>query len=454
MEILEKENLRLAERLKTLLAENMELKGMSSEQFDLNLEEALKQIQGSNSNIVRPGSEKLNRKKEPKKKKPKTGHGPTKQPHLPVFVATYELDEADQTCRLCGGQLEVWPAGMDETEVVDVVQHQWRVLKQRQTKYRCRCGCGLETAEAPKKLISGGRYTPEVAIHTAIAKYVDHLPLNRQAEQAYRQGAKIMSQTLWDQIYALMSVLEPLVERIHDHVLSQPVVGVDETPFRLIQEGGSLKWQAWQVSCPTAAYFSFQRSKSLVDATKLLGRYRGVTMVDGASVYRALEKDGEVTLANCWSHGRRTVLKAEHEAPGQVREFLEQVAELYKIEEKAVPEGVDLSRGYRRHQDLKLLSALRDTESRKVIDELRDWMLEQSFIPGGMLGKALKYIGKRWTPLTRFLEDPNIPLDNNRTEGGYIAVAIGRRNYIGARSERAMKTAATSTRFSNPPGSA
>lgn len=50
--------------------------------------------------------------------------------------------------------------------------------------------------------------------------------------------------------------------------------------------------------------------------------------------------------------------------------------------------------------------------------------------------QGLEYVAARWSRLTRFLDDPRIPLDNNLTEGSFIGLAIGRRNYVGARSER------------------
>ena len=59
-----------------------------------------------------------------------------------------------------------------------------------------------------------------------------------------------------------------------------------------------------------------------------------------------------------------------------------------------------------------------------------------------MLKKKLRYVSGRWTALSRFLNDPMIPLDNNRTERAFIAVALGRRNFLGARSERGTRVAA------------
>jgi len=220
---------------------------------------------------------------------------------------------------------------------------------------------------------------------------------------------------------------------------------VDESPFKLIKKGGSAKWQAWQLSCPLAVYFELLPAKSAEMGRQLLGDYAGEVVVDGARTYENLARAGPFNLNNCWSHGRRQVLKAEGEAPGQVAEFLDLVGELYAIEREAVLEPVtgDERRGYRHRVDTEKLRVLRDTRSRAVIGQLKKWLLEQQCIPGGQLKASLTYIAKRWTALTRFLDNPLIPLDNNDTEAGYIWVAIGRRNYLGARSKRGMVAAAT-----------
>jgi hypothetical protein len=222
------------------------------------------------------------------------------------------------------------------------------------------------------------------------------------------------------------------------------VIGVDESPFKLIEKGGSVKWQAWQLSCPLAVYFEIMPAKSAEMGKQLLGTYAGEVLVDGAATYEALARAGPFKLCNCWSHGRRQVLKAEGEAPGQVGEFLDLVGELYAVEREAVrpAEEGDARRGYRHRVDLEKLRVLRQTKSREVIGRIERWILGQQSIPGGQLKGSLTYIAKRWTALTRFLDNPLIPLDNNETEAGYVWLAIGRRNYLGARSTRGTEVAA------------
>lgn len=445
--VLEAENVRLSRKVSELLREVLSLKGMAAKQIDLNLPALLAQASGgASTQLTKPGSERRAKDQGSRpEKKPQTGHGPTPQPQLPVIAEEHDLDEADKICPQCGDALEPWLGQEEETEVVDLIERTWVVRKATLKKYHCRCGGCVETAEGPKRLTPGGRYTPDVAVTAAVGKYLDQAPLQRQVRIAARQGARITTQTLWDQLLLLSTLLTPLVGRIKAHILSQPVLGIDESPFKLIKKGGSVKWQAWQMSVATALYFEILPAKSAAMGAQLLDGYQGVVMADGAKAYESLARAGPFTLVNCWSHARRKVLEAEGEAPGQVGEFVDLVGELYAIERKAVvgaTEPDDRRTGYRHRIDLETLRVLRDGESRAVAKRIKAWITAQRCIPGGLLQGSLKYIAKRWTALTRFVDDPRIPLDNNRTEAGFVGMALGRRNYIGARSQRGTEVAA------------
>lgn len=465
----------MSAELARLLRENLALRGMSSEAIAQNLPGLLEKVtaKASSAGVTRPGNEGRRRDtkpsgpsgdsasvatesdgaEQPAEEKPRqTGHGPTQQPNIPVQNEFFDLDEPDCACPHCGGKLARWASADDEVEVLDSIQRQWVLRKCTLAKYRCPGGCTVVTADGPEKLIKGGRYTVDVAVDAAIAKYDDHIPLQRQVKMAGREGVRLTTQALWDQIFTLSALLSCLCERIRQHILGEPVIGVDLTGFSLIEKGGSKKKQVWQLSCPTAIYFEMLDTKKAeagkelfyIDREAKTKPYRGIVMMDGAAELLKIGREVGFKTAACWSHARRNVLKAEREAPGQVLEFLDLVGELYEIDEKAAsdPPPDDKRSGYRHRIDLEKLRVLRDTESRAVCDRIQEWILKQKCIPGGLLKAGLGYVAERWSRLTRILDDPRIPLDNNRTERGYIGLAIGRRNYIGARSERGMEVAA------------
>ena len=455
--VLESENERMSKKLVELLRENLVLKGMSPEAIEKNLPGLLEQAttKPPSSGLTRAGNEgrPRDKSKNTSKGEPQKGHGPTPQPGLETIDETFDVDAADKFCTACGLPLEEWEGKEDEFEVVESVQRKWIIKKCRLKKYRCKCGGCVVTADGPDKVIKGGRYGIGVAVDSAIAKYDDSIPLTRQVKMAKREGVQLTRQTLWDQNHALATVLAPLCERIKRHILGEPIIGTDLTGFSLIEKGGSKKKQVWQLSCPTAIYFDMLNSKKADDGEKLFKimdgddevfRFAGIAMMDGAPELLAIANELGFDTVACWSHGRRNVIKANKEAPGQVAEFLDLVDELYEIDRKAArdPSPGDNRRGYRHRLDLDKLRELRDTESRDVCARIHQWILEQTCVPGGLLKAGLEYIAARWTRLTRFLDDPRIPLDNNRTEASFIGLAQGRRNYIGARSNRGTIVAA------------
>jgi transposase len=460
--ILERENERLSERVTKLLQENLALKGMTPEMLALNLPGLVEQARGSATTTTTKQGERRSRNdkagdsksKDEKQKAKAAGHGPTQQPELKVEPELFKVDEADKSCTVCGKAMQEWAGKADVVEVVHRVPAQWVIKRCTLEKCRCPDGCSIVTADGPRKLISGGRYTLDVAILSCIDKFVFHIPLERQVRQASLVGMKLTTQTLWDQHWALAQLLAPLVGKIKAYLLAREWIGADLTPFKHIKKGGSEKKQVWQLACPDARYFAMLDSKAaktgeqvfkIEDAQgKMLSAFCGIAVVDGAAELEALARQLRFTIANCWSHARRNVLKANSEAPGQVAQFLDIVAKLYAIERRVaeVDDGVPIG-GYRKLMDLEKLRAARDIESRAVIAELKKWMSEQECIPGGTLKAGLEYVAARWTNLTKFLDDPCIPLDNNVSEAGFVSVAQGRRNYVGCRTERGMTVATT-----------
>ncbi len=87
-----------------------------------------------------------------------------------------------------------------------------------------------ETEESSTSWASfGGRYSIDFAVDVAIAKFADHLPLERQVRQMARDGLDVDSSTLWEQTWFLSQHLLPTYEANHAHVLSADVIAVDET---------------------------------------------------------------------------------------------------------------------------------------------------------------------------------------------------------------------------------
>lgn len=428
--LLERENERLVRQVLELKKKLNEVQGNSIEQMHL-LAELEQQLAARNKMLFGDKSEKRGaRKAKPGSEQAKQpGHGPREQQELGLVERVHELDDADRVCTRCGEPLAEMAGQFEESEEIDVLERQFVLVRHKRKKYRCKCGGCVETALGPDKLIAGGRYSIGFAVSVAIAKYADHLPLERQVRMMRRAGLIIDSQTLWDQIHALERKLVLTGERLHEYVLSQPVIGADETFWRLMDSGENKRWQTWAVCAPDAVSYRIEDSRSAKAAGDVLDKYQGTVLCDGYSAYDSLQKrHGRFQLAHCWAHVRRKFVDAEESAPEPCKQILDLIGELYAVEREC---ETDEQRASARHE-----------RSRDTLKRIHAWALEQRALPQSPLGKAVRYMGDLWPGLVRFLDEPRLALDNNATERALRGVVLGRKNHYGSRSERGTEVAA------------
>jgi transposase len=433
--LLEAENKKLLDKVISLQARVDALEGRDPGTLQMQIAELEQQLSVRNQALFGDKSEKRNRQqRRAEQKKAQTGHGPRDQPELPRIEQVHTLDAADEMCPKCGGELQLFAGQFEEANEIDVVERRFVLVKHKRQKYRCACGGCIETAEGPVKLQKSGRYSVGFATAVAVGKYADHLPLQRQVVQMRRQGLQIDSQTLWDQLFALSSHLEPAYEALHEHVLSHPVVGADETTWRLMGQKAvtnTKRWQVWALSAPDAVVYQLHPSRSADAAEQLFQDFSGIAMCDGYSAYQALAKRRhDFKLAHCWAHARRKFVEIEESFPKQAEQALELIRDLYRIEHGLQDKPPD-----------ERLS-IRQQRAGPVVQQIHRWALEQRALPQSPLGKAIGYLGKHWDGLRVFLSDPDVPLDNNQTERAMRSVVLGRKNHFGSRSERGTKVAA------------
>jgi transposase len=314
----------------------------------------------------------------------------------------------------------------DETEEVDVVERHFVITKHIVPKYRCACGC-MEQADLPARLVPGGRYSNDVAIEIVAMKWIDQIPFDRIARIFVREGLDIESQTVWDQAERLARMLKPAWERLRVDACREAVLGIDQTHWKII--GHAKTWQMWELSAPHLAYFAISQTKGTNDGLDVLEGFRGTLTCDAATTHGALSRVLNVHLAFCWAHPVRAIRAVADSDPGRAEHMRKAIRRLYDIEEEAAG-------------DLERLRDLRDTKSRMVLDDLKKWLMEQRLLPSSPMAEVIGYIARHWTGLTRFLDDPRIPIDNSHTERGYLWPAIGRRAFTGSKSKRGTEVAA------------
>ena len=248
--LLERENQRLHNRLEQVAAELAQLRGQDAPAAQVQLEFLKELLAQRERALFGDSSEKRPRSDSetaPACLAASRGHGPKAQPTLPYVEQRHTLPKAERTCPQCGGTLTELTGQTENAEEITVVERQFVLVRHRRQKYRCRCNGWVATAPGPLRLatrpdVRGKRYSPEFAIEVAVSKYTDHLPLERQVRIMRREGLVIDSQTLWDQIATLADVLRPSYEALARYVLEAPLIGADETWWRLMERPASKRW--------------------------------------------------------------------------------------------------------------------------------------------------------------------------------------------------------------------
>ena len=364
-----------------------------------------------------------------KAKKKRSTSGPTEQPLLPVVEQTFTLDDADKACPSCGGALAPMKGQFETSEMIDVVEVSYRVVRVQQQKYRCKCGGCIETALGPERAIPGGRYSLDFAIKVAIDKYLDHIPLARQERILRRHGLVVTTQTLWDQVHALGRRLESASRALLARLLAEPVIGLDQTSWPRLDGKGDKPWQMWCLTAPGVVVHQIRADKSKDTFKALMDGYRGTIVCDALKTHEAGARGNDaIALAGCWAHVYR---KFEEAAPDHPEACLAMkwIGQLYDVDERA-------------GDDLAMKAELRRTESAEVIATMKTWLWSQAALKSLSIGNAAAYVVANWERLTRFLGDARVPLDNNATERGIRGPVVGRKNHYGSKSRRGTEIAA------------
>lgn len=368
-----------------------------------------------------------------------------KRTALPAELPRREVrHEPDSLTCGCGCQLK--RIGEDVAEKLDYVPGVFTVERHVRGKWVCgRCETLVQAPVAPH-IIDKGIPTTGLLAQVLVAKYLDHLPLYRQEGIFSRAGMAIPRSTLAEWVGQCGVQLQPLVDALKAEMLARAVLHADETPVAMLKPGHGKTHRAYLWSYCTTAYdslravvFDFADSRGGQHVRAFLGLgepsnsgWRGKLVCDDFSGYKACFELG-VTEAGCLAHARRKFheLWANHgsEVGEQALKFF---GELYNVEREV------------RALDPDERKRIRQLRSRPVADALRQWLGGQrQLVPeGSATAKAIDYTLKRWQALTRFIDDGDLPADNNWVENQIRPIALGRNNWLFAGSLRAGQRAA------------
>ncbi len=369
--------------------------------------------------------------------------------HLPREDVVHHPGDA---CPCCGGA-RLSKLGEDVTEVLERIPARLKVIRHIRPRLSCRSCETIIQAPAPDLPIERGRPGPALIANVVVGKYIDGLPLYRQAGIIARDGVDIDRATLCDWVGRAAWWLAPLAEAIGKHVMAAPVIHTDDTPIGVLAPGrGRTRtgriWtyvvdeRPWAGSRPPAALYRYSPDRKGERPAEQLRDFAGVIHADGYAGYEALTRGPappgspamqKIAHAACWAHARRKLYDVHEKSRSPVAaEGLRRIGALYDIEREI---GC-LSPGRR--------LAIRQEQSAPLLADLRTWMETERrrLSSKSDLGKALQYVLGRWTALARFTTDGHLAIDNNVAERALRGIAVTRKNFLFLGSDRGGERAA------------
>lgn len=391
--------------------------------------------------------------------RPFTRKKPSRKP-FPAHLPRERVIVPGPTACLCCGGGRLRKLGEDVTETLESIPRQWKVIQHVREKFTCRDCEKISQAPAPFHVIARGWAGPNLLAMIVFEKFGQHQPLNRQAERYAREGVPLSLSTLADQVGACASVLRPIYDRLQAHVLAAERLHGDDTTVPVLAKGKTATARSWVYvrddrpfggRAPPAAVFYYSRDRSGEHPQRHLANFGGVLQADAYSGYGKLydpgRAPGPITEAACWSHARRKFYvladietNARRKAQGKTSavispmalETVRRIDALFEIERSINGLGADQRK------------TVRQDRSAPLVASLQTWMRQERarLSRHNDLAKAMDYILKRWDAFTRFLDDGRICLSNNAAERALRGIALGRKSWLFAGSDRGGERAA------------
>jgi transposase len=362
---------------------------------------------------------------------------------------------APTSCPCCGsGKLS--KIGEDITETLDVVPRQWFVTQHVREKFSCRACEKITQPPAPFHAIARGFAGPSLLAMILVGKYANHQPLNRQSEQYAREGIELSVSTMADHVGACAATLMPLHELIKSHVFAAERVHGDDTTVPVLAKVKTRTGRIWTYvrddrpfggDAPPAAVFFYSPDRASIHPEQHLAGYRGILQADAYAGFKALyqpdRKPGPITEAGCWAHARRKLFeladiasKARNGKSATISpiafEAVQKFDAIFMLERSINGLSSEARMAARRKDIAPLVNDLIELMKRERAKLSRH----------NEVAKAMDYMLKRIDIFTRFLEDGRICLSNNAAERVLRGIALGRKSWLFAGSDRGAERAA------------
>lgn len=354
--------------------------------------------------------------------------------HLPRETHTHLPKEA--SCAQCGGALS--KLGEDVSEMLEYIPASFKVIRHVRPRLCCP-GCErVVQAPAPTRPMERSIAGPGLLAHVLTAKFCDHLPLHRQSGIYAREGIDLDRSTLAKWVAGTGTLLDPLVEALRRYVLSADKLHGDDTPVPVLAPGaGKTKtgrlWTYVRDDRPSgstdapAVWFAYTPDRKGEHPQHHLKTFKGVLQADAYAGFNKLYEDGSIQQAPCLAHIRRKFYDlVEAQRSPIATEAVRRIGELYAIEREIRGRSPDLRK------------QVRQARARPLLDSMHAWMQHSltRLSRKSDVAAAIRYALTLWTALVRYADDGRIEIDNSAAERALRGVALGRKNYLFAGSDR------------------
>lgn len=343
---------------------------------------------------------------------------------------------------------KIYPNGYDEntdaeiigwevSEQLNYVPPQFYVEQILRAKVKAEEG-KIVIAELPDRVIAKGLFGTNLIASILVDKYVDHLPLYRQCERFKRSGINIADSTVGDVPRQVAPLIKVLYQEQKRQVQESEYINADETPTPVLdsdKKGKTHRGYFWAYHSPQKklVLFDYQQGRGRDGPDEMLKNFKGFLQTDGYPVYDAYENREGITLVGCMAHARRYFEKALMSDRDRAGHVMKLIQKLYATERKIRESESPMSE--------EEIVALRQTESKPVLDEIKSWLDDHLNIvtPTSPLGKAISYTYARWNKLCVYADHAHLNIDNNLVENAIRPTVLGRKNFMFAGNHEAAQ---------------
>ncbi|MFQ5917587.1 MAG: IS66 family transposase [Candidatus Binatia bacterium] len=383
---------------------------------------------------------------KPERKRPRTvkrrhpGRIPIPE-HLERVEIVLDIAEEDKVCPETGKPLK--KIGEEVSEKLEYRPGKLIVNVYKRPKYASPDSMasghvGVITAPMPDHPIEKCKADVGLVSHIIVSKFADHLPLYRQDGIFEREGVTIPRSTQTSWVLQTYEAIRPLGDELKRAVLASDILFTDDSiiPLQVKGNGRVKKARLWVYvrggPGPPLCVFDFSRDRSKKRPLNFLGDYQGYIHADAYSGYDELFRNDGVIEVGCWVHARRKFDEAASSRPQEATEIMARIAGLYRLEaECAEMKPEDRARQRQQHAGPILDGIFARIEE-----------LKPATLPSEPLRKAMDYALNQRQALCRYLDDGQLKPDNNTAENAIRPLALGRKNWMFAGSERGARATA------------